>query len=91
MRLKDGFVLREVCGRQVLMGEGLAVVDFGKLLELNEPAAWLWETARKMGEFTTEELVEKLCEEYNVDSEEARQDITEMLTEWQNVGLLSSE
>ena len=43
MRIKQGFVLREVCGEQVIMGEGLGALDFGKLLVLNETAAWLWQ------------------------------------------------
>ena len=43
MRLKKGFVLREVCGERVIMGEGLGAINFGKLLALNETAAWLWQ------------------------------------------------
>ena len=43
MRIKKGFVLREVCGERVIMGEGLGAINFGKLLALNETAAWLWE------------------------------------------------
>ena len=32
MRLKKGFVLREVCGERVITGEGLEAINFGKLL-----------------------------------------------------------
>ncbi len=47
MRIKNGFVLREVCGEQVIMGEGIGALDFGKLLCLNETAAVLWSAAVK--------------------------------------------
>ena len=36
MKIKKGFVLREVCGEHVIVGEGLGAVNFGKLLALNE-------------------------------------------------------
>ena len=58
MRLKDGFVLRDVCGEKVIMGEGVGALDFGHLLCLNETAAWLWEKAGSMGDFTVEALAE---------------------------------
>ena len=50
MNIKKGFVLREVCGEHVIVGEGLGAVNFGKLLALNETAAWLWKQAQEMGE-----------------------------------------
>ena len=31
MKIKEGFVLCEVCGEQVIMGEGLGAIDFGHL------------------------------------------------------------
>ena len=30
MKIKKGFVLREVCGEHVIVGEGLGAVNFGK-------------------------------------------------------------
>ena len=42
MRIKNDFVLREVCGENVIMGEGFKAIDFRKILSLNESAAWLW-------------------------------------------------
>ena len=30
MKQKNGFVLRDVCGDKVIVGEGLGAVDFGK-------------------------------------------------------------
>ncbi len=85
MRLKDGFVLRDVCGETVIIGEGLDAVDFGKLLVLNETAAWLWQQARYMGEFTIESLAGHLCKEYDVTSEEAQADVTALVSKWQEI------
>ena len=45
MKQKKGLVLRDVCGEKVIIGEGLEAIDFGRLLCLNDTAAWLWEKA----------------------------------------------
>ena len=88
MKIKKGFVLREVCGENVIIGEGLGAMNFGKMLALNESAAWLWKQAVEMGDFTLEALAEKLCQEYEVSAEEALQDVTEMIGEWRKVNVV---
>ncbi|MBQ7420007.1 MAG: PqqD family protein [Prevotella sp.] len=88
MRQKKGFTLREVCGETVIVAEGLEVVNFNKLLSLNESAAFLWKQASALGDFTADQLVEKLCEEYDVSREQALQDVEQMLQEWQKIGIV---
>ena len=88
MKIKNGFVLREVCGERVIMGEGLGAIDFGRLLCLNETAAWLWNQAKEMGDFTVEALTDRLCENYDVSAEEARKDVVDIVGEWQKVEML---
>ena len=88
MKLKKGFVLREVCGEQVIMGEGLGAVDFGRLLCLNETAAWLWKQAIEMGNFTFDSLASKLSEEYDVTTAEALADVQGIVSEWQEAGVV---
>lgn len=88
MKLKSGFVLRDVCGEQVIMGEGLAAMDFGKLLCLNETAAFLWKKAESLGEFSLEDLAQALTEEYEVSLEEATEDVSSIIDEWQKANVL---
>lgn len=88
MQLKKGFVLRNVCGENVITGEGLDAIDFGRLLCLNETATWLWRRAEEQGIFTVDSLADALCEEYDVDADQARQDVSAMLAEWQNIGVV---
>ena len=85
MKLKEGYVLRQVCGENVITGEGLGAINFGKLLALNETAAWLWKEAEAQGEFTVNSLADKLCEEYDVTAEQARQDVAAIVKKWQEV------
>jgi hypothetical protein len=88
MRIKNGFVLRQVCGENVIVGEGLGAINFGKMLALNETAAWLWQQAVAMGDFTVDALAQKLCDEYEVSLDEAKADVKSIVAEWQNVGVL---
>lgn len=88
MKQKSGFTLRNVCGEHVIVAEGLEVINFNKLLSLNESAAYLWEQAAQLGDFTAEQLADKLCEEYEVSQEQAQKDVNQMLAEWQKIGVV---
>ncbi len=88
MKLKSGFVLRDVCGEQVIMGEGIGALDFGRLLCLNETAVFLWKKADAAGEFSVDSLVEALCEEYDVSAEQAKTDVAVIVEEWKKVGVV---
>ena len=88
MRQKKGLVLRNVCGENVIIGEGLEAIDFGRLLCLNETAAWLWQQAEKLSEFTVDQLTEALCEEYDVTADQAYEDVASMVDEWITVGVV---
>ena len=88
MKIKDGFKLRQVCGENVIMAEGLSTVDFGKLVSLNGTAAFLWKEATNQGEFSPESLSEALCNEYEVDAQKALADTQAMVERWISEGLV---
>ena len=88
MRIKKGFVLRTVCGENVIVGEGLDAINFGRMLCLNETAAWLWKQALEQGDFTAENLTEALCAEYEVSQEQALNDVKETIENWTKLGVL---
>lgn len=90
MRIKEGFVLRDVCGEHVITGEGLEAVNFGRLLALNETAAWIWKQAQAMGDFTIDALAKKLCEEYEVTEEVAKNDVAAIVGQWQQEGVVTA-
>ena len=41
-----------------------------------------------MGDFTVEQLAEKLCEDYEVDNETAQNDVTAIVGQWQKEGVI---
>ena len=89
MKQKKGFVLRDVCGEKVIVGEGVDTINFGKLISLNATAAWLWEQAEAQGEFTVDTLTEALCEAYEVTPERARTDVQALLNQWLELGVVT--
>ena len=88
MKQKNGFVLREVCGEKVIVGEGVDTINFGKLISLNDTAAWLWEKASELGDFTSEQLADEICKEYEVEKSQALSDITKIVDNWKEIGLV---
>ena len=86
MKKKDGMVLREVCGEKVLVGEGLGAVDFGRLISLNDTAAYLWEQLDEDSDIDS--LTQALCKEYDVEQEVARHDVEAILEEWIKTGVV---
>ena len=90
MRILEGFVLRSLCGGHIVTGEGLARVDFSKVISLNDTAAYLWEQIQDK-DFTPEELVALLTERYDVDAQQARADVDKLLASWREAGLIAPE
>ena len=89
MRILEGLVLRTLCGEPIVTGEGLARVDFSKVVSLNATAAWLWEQVQGR-EFGPEDLVTLLTGRYDVDEARARADVDKMLASWREAGLLEA-
>lgn len=73
MKIKDGFVLREVAGSYIVVAVGEAVKNFNGIINLNETGAFLWKILESGA--TKEELVAKLLEEYDVDEKTAAEDV----------------
>lgn len=88
MKQKEGLVLRQICGENVVVAEGLKVVDFGKMVSMNDTAVWVWKKCSELGDFTAEQLADALCQEYNVEPEKALNDVNRLLGEWKELGMI---
>ena len=73
MKIKDGFILREVAGNFIVVAVGNAVKKFNGVITLNEVGAFLW---KKLSDGATEaELVDAVLEDYEVERQVAEQDV----------------
>lgn len=71
MKLKDGFMLKEVAGSYIVIPVGQ--IDFTAMITVNETGAFLWELLT-VGS-TKEELCAKMTQEYAIDEATALRDI----------------
>ena len=86
MKIKEGFILREMCGEYIVAAEGLENINFNKLISLNSTAAFLWKKVVDK-EFTAEQMAQYLIEEYGIDMELALKDSTALCQAWIDAGV----
>jgi hypothetical protein len=87
MKTKKGFRLRTVCGEHIIVAEGVANIDFSRIISLNESAAFLWE--KVVGtEFDKAQLTGYLMEEYEVDEATAQRDVDALVSKWKEAGII---
>lgn len=86
MKIKEGFMLREIAGTWVVVPLGQRVVEFNGLMTLSESGALLWRSLEAGAEF--EELVNAILEEYEVDIATAKADVNDFISEIDKKGLI---
>ncbi|MDO4544046.1 MAG: PqqD family protein [Clostridia bacterium] len=73
MKVKDGFVLRQVGGKTVVLATGRAAVSFNGMITLNGTGEFLWNELNR--DCSEDELVAALRANYDVDEKTARVDV----------------
>lgn len=91
MKVKNGFNLREICGEHIIVAEGDENIDFSNIISMNESSAYLWEEVQKMGTFTVDNLVELICNQYEIDEATARKDAIALAAQWGTAGIIEGD
>ena len=91
MKVKNGFNLREVCGEHIIVAEGDENIDFSNIISMNESSAYLWEEVQKLGTFTVDNLVELICNQYEIDETTARKDAIALAAQWGTAGIIEGD
>lgn len=84
MKIKDGYILREVAGSHVVVP--VRDADLNGMITLNDTGALLWERLQRGCSET--ELLQALCSEFEVDEVAAKADIGRFLDRLTEAGLL---
>jgi hypothetical protein len=87
MKTKKGFNLRNVCGENIIIAEGIENIDFSKIITLNDSAAFLWKNIEGR-DFTADELANLLLNEYEVDAATAHADAEALVKTWLDAGII---
>ncbi|KAB5607394.1 PqqD family protein [Bifidobacterium jacchi] len=87
MRLKDGFVLRDVAGQTVVIATGEASEHFHGMIKLNDTGKAIWQglAAGK----TEAEIASDLTHDFDVDESRAASDVKAFVERMNEQGFLA--
>lgn len=86
MRLEKDFALREIAGTWIVLPLGAATADFNGMLTLNESGVMLWRLLEQG--CNRDDLAEALVCEYNVDYQQALNDVDQFVRKLASVGCI---
>ena len=87
MKIADGFLLRKIMGRWMVVPTGSQSVATGGMFSINESSALLWNALKDGSDEAS--LAELLCGTYDVDRETAVADVARFLKRLEELGALS--
>lgn len=87
MRIKKGFVLREICKEKIACPEGASLVDFSMMIKLNDTSYFIWKTFEDK-DFTVEDMADALCGSYDVEREVALADSRALCDQLREIGII---
>ncbi len=85
MKISDGYILRTVAGKNIVVSVG-ADTAFSGMLTLNETGVFFWNLLSK--DTTKEEMIEKVISEYDIDRDTVSADIDNFLSNLKEKGIL---
>lgn len=89
MRIKNGFVLREVAGQIMVIATGEASKDFHGMIKLNGTGKEIWLGLQEG--LSETDIAKRLQEKYDVVYEKAAQDTRAFLQQMEEMGFLINE
>lgn len=73
MKIKEGFVLREVMGNNVIIAVGEASRNFRGMVQLNESAAVIWKFIAEG--LDREQIIDAMMEKYDAEKDVIEADV----------------
>lgn len=89
MRIKKGFVLREVAGQNMVIATGEASKDFHGMIKLNSTGKEIWQGMQEG--LSEAEIANGLQEKYQIDGEKALEDTREFIGKMLEMGFVVNE
>jgi len=86
VRIKDGFLLREIAGTHVVVPIGERVIEFKGMMTLNDHGLFVWNMLQN--ECTFGEILSSILDDYDIDEDTAKTDLEEFLARVRKNGAL---
>lgn len=89
MRIKNGFVLREVAGQNMVIATGEASKDFHGMIKLNNTGKEIWQGMQEG--LAETEIAKNLQDKYEIEAEKAIADTKEFINKMLEMGFVVNE
>ncbi len=86
MKIKEGFLLREVAGNYIVIAAGDEGLNFNNIITVNELGAIIWKGIED--EKTKEQIVDEILLEYDIDKETAAGDFDDFVKQLTDAGVI---
>ena len=86
MKIKSGFIAKEIAGQYVVVALGAASRVFNGIIKLNESGKFIWD--KLSAEAEVDEIVDALLTEYGIDRETAEIDVNKFIDELRGANIL---
>lgn len=87
MKIKSEYKVRQIAGENVVILQGCGNSDMTKIITLNDSALLLWNQLESE-DFSVEDAVAVLCENYEVEESLAKSDAQAWVKRMQECGLV---
>lgn len=85
MKIKEGFLLRNVAGNNVVVPVGQATLDFNGMMSLNDTGAFIF--GKMIDGISREELIQAVMDEYEIEEQLATVDVDNFIEKVEREGL----
>lgn len=86
MKIKDGFILKDVAGSKIVIATGKQKLDFNGVITFNSVGADVFMLLD--GTNTVEDIVKKISEDYDVSAEIVQTDVERLIEKMRKYNLI---
>lgn len=86
MKIKEGYLLREVAGQYLVVPIEKAALTFNGIITLNKTGKFIWEIL--VNEVQVDDVIQKLFTRFDVSYDQAKHDVETFLSTLQTHSLL---
>lgn len=86
MKIRKGFVVKQIAGQDVVIALGSASKIFNGVIKLNQSGRFIWDKLAVGAE--AEQIVDAMLEEYEVDRETAQKDVENFIEQLRGANIL---
>ena len=86
MKIKDGFVLKNLGGKNIVIAVGERSKEFNGIVNLNTTGVFLWQLLSEGSNET--KLVLELCNKFEIDKKTAQEDVAAFIGSLTSAGFI---